>query len=186
MSLHIILGPMYSGKTSMLISQNIIEKNNKRKPMIIDFKKSSDEDNNMIGYMENHDNQRVNNVYKIDFLMNYDILGIVENHDTILINEAQFFESLDKFVDYCLIRNKNVYLYGLDGDFQRKPMGHILSLIPKCDTVTKLNGMCYNCKINLSIFSHRTCDNKDQVLFDHNQYVPLCRKCYYLANSPNP
>ena len=58
----------------------------------------------------------------------------------------------------------------------------MINLIPKCDTVTKLNGICFRCKVNLSIFSHRICENKEQVLFDHTKYVPLCRNCICMRN----
>ena len=67
-------------------------------------------------------------------------------------------------------------------EIESKPMGQILDLIPICDTVTKLQGICYVCKFKASIFSHRITDNKDQVLFDHTKYVPLCRSCYLIEN----
>ena len=35
--------------------------------------------------------------------------------------------------------NINVIVTGLDGDFQRKPMGEILDLLPIANTITKLS-----------------------------------------------
>lgn len=185
MSLHITLGPMYSGKTTRLFEQNTREKNANTKPMVIDYDIDDVEyDGNTyrFGEIKNHDDKTIKKVYKTKGLMNYDLLSEVKNYDAILVNEAQFFHCLDVFVQYCLEQKKRVYLYGLDGDFERKPMGQILDLIPICDTVTKLQGICYVCKFKASIFSHRITDNKDQVLFDHTKYVPLCRSCYLIEN----
>ena len=52
--------------------------------------------------MENHDHQKVSDVFKVRSLINNDLLEKVTQHDTILINEAQFFPTLDVFVDYCM------------------------------------------------------------------------------------
>ena len=65
----------------------------------------------------------------------------------ILINEAQFFSDLFESVlqmveKYCF----HVALYGLDGDFERKPFGKLLDLIPFCDNVIKLHSFCFDCK----------------------------------------
>ena len=49
----------------------------------------------------------------------------------VLIDEGQFFKNLYNFTILCLEKLKiNVIVTGLDGDFQRKPMGEILNLLP--------------------------------------------------------
>ena len=176
---------MYSGKTTRLFEQNTREKNANAKPMVIDYDIDDVEyDGNTYRFDEikNHDDKTIKNVYKTKGLMNYDLLSEVKNYDAILINEAQFFHCLDVFVQYCLEQRKNVYLYGLDGDFERKPIGKILDLIPVCDSMMKLNGKCSMCDTGKSIFSHRITNKKEQIVFDHEEYVPLCRKCYIREN----
>jgi thymidine kinase len=98
-------------------------------------------------------------------------------HDvkTIYINEAQFFPDLLEFINRW--EHKDIYLFGLDGDFQRKPMGQILQVIPLCDTVEKLHGKCNRCPSD-SLFSKRITQDKQQILLDDSAYMPLCRKCY--------
>ena len=64
------------------------------------------------------------------------------------------------------------YIYGLDGDFERKPMGKILDLIPVCDSIMKLNGK-WQCVIQVNLFFTEL--QIKTIVFDHEEYVPLCR-----------
>ncbi len=103
----------------------------------------------------------------------------VATSDVILINEGQFFPDLEDFVK-CLLRyNKQVYICGLDGDFERKKFGQILDLIPLCDKVNKLTSLCSLCKNGTKgIFSMRLSSEKEQTVVGSNNYIPVCRICY--------
>jgi thymidine kinase len=99
--------------------------------------------------------------------------------DVILINEGQFFKDLYTVVEDMLICNKRVYICGLDSDFERKKFGQILDLIPLCDKVTKLTSLCSQCKDGTpGIFSMRLTSEKQQTLVGSDNYIPVCRKCY--------
>lgn len=170
--LHICLGPMYSGKTSKLIEMFTL--NPDLNKVIIDF----DVDKHTKcynGILKNHNNVQIkciktttlyNNEYKF-------------NH--IYINEAQFFPDLFDFVlEQLNTSGKNIYIYGLDGDFEQKKIGCILDLIPYCDTICKLNSICKKCN-KKAIFSKRITDSKEQYLPDVNSYIPVCRNCLYIV-----
>lgn len=108
-----------------------------------------------------------------------------ENHlklrmaDVILINEGQFFKDLYTVVEDMLRCDKRVYICGLDSDFERKKFGQILDLIPLCDKVTKLTSLCSQCKDGTpGIFSMRLTSEKQQTLVGSDNYIPVCRKCY--------
>ncbi len=90
----------------------------------------------------------------------------------IMINEAQFYPDLVEFVNE--FSHKNIYIYGLDGDFKQQKIGYILDLIPLCDTVQKLKANC-ECG-ELAIFSKRLGTETEQYL-PNAQYIPVCRKC---------
>ena len=105
--------------------------------------------------------------------------NIFQDTEVILINEGQFFDDLYEFVVDMLQENKKVYICGLDGDFKRKPIGTILNLIPLCDNVTKLKSMCSICHNGTpGIFSMRLTEEKSQILVGVDNYVPVCRMCY--------
>lgn len=116
--------------------------------------------------------------------------GFIEEHSeksrVILINEVQFFgeELVDVVCRLVDVLGKRVYLFGLDGDYRRKPFGHILSLIPKCDKIEKLSALCMKCgNGELAIFSQRISSPdspEEQVLIgSEDKYIPVCRKCYF-------
>jgi thymidine kinase len=78
-----------------------------------------------------------------------------------------------------LENQKQIYVCGLDGDFERKKFGFILDLIPLCDKVTKLNSLCSLCKNGtLGIFSLRVSCEKEQTVIGTQNYLSVCRHCY--------
>ena len=104
--------------------------------------------------------------------------------NVILINEGQFFPDLEEFVRLLLLNNKQVYVCGLDGDFERKKFGQILDLIPLCDKVTKLTSLCSVCKNGTpGIFSMRLTNETEQTVVGSENYIPVCRVCYHTNHS---
>ena len=107
----------------------------------------------------------------------------VATSEVILINEGQFFPDLEDFVRVLLNNGKKIYICGLDGDFERKKFGTILDLIPLCDKVTKLTSLCSLCKNGTpGIFSMRLTHETDQTVVGSDNYIPVCRKCYSNKN----
>jgi thymidine kinase len=91
----------------------------------------------------------------------------------IMINEAQFFPDLVEFVkEYS---QRNIYIYGLDGDFKQEKIGYILDIIPLCDTVTKLKATCA-CG-EPAIYSKILESTESDQYQPNAQYIPVCRKC---------
>ena len=176
--LEIILGPMYSGKTSRLVE---IYKQCKlcNIPVAV-INHSIDTRYDSGDLLSTHDK------IKIPCIKTTNLFDIYENEDVyfskvILINEGQFFPDLYHFVKDMIsnINKKKVYICGLDGDFERQKFGEILDLIPLCDKVTKLTSICSLCKNgNPGIFSKRISDEKEQTLVGSDNYIPVCRICY--------
>ena len=103
----------------------------------------------------------------------------IARSSVILINEGQFFNDLFDFVNKLLKEGKKVYVCGLDGDFERKKFGSILDLIPLCDKVNKLSSLCSICKNGTpGIFSMRLTSEKTQTVVGSDNYIPVCRSCY--------
>jgi thymidine kinase len=187
--LELIIGPMFSGKTSRLID---IYKQCKfcNIPVVVinhsidnryDDELLSTHDHvkipciktDSLGYIWKEEPE-TNGVFKI-------LRDREETYfaDVILINEGQFFDDLYEVVNSMLKHGKKVYVAGLDGDFQRQKFGQILDLIPLCDNVTKLKSLCGKCKNGtLGIFSKRLSNESEQTVIGFDNYIPVCRNCY--------
>lgn len=202
--LNIYLGPMYAGKTTKLMDMYNSEKDLNK--VIIDFEPV---EYCYEGIIKNHKNIQYDAIkakclydtlciYKCkgNLALSHDLTSVydptlndrtlsiikekVEYANSIYINEAQFFPDLYKFVLEQLRKKKNIYLYGLDGDFRQQKMGSLLELIPHSDFVCKMNSICNRCNNN-AIFSKRIVDVDELYLPDENAYIPLCRICFYIV-----
>jgi thymidine kinase len=172
-SLHLYLGPMYAGKTSQLI------RNKDEDTIILDY---SEEKQCYLGYVTTHNKEnaiciKLNRLCDIFITTSIEMIESFRNAKKILINEAQFFPDLHNFIKVIELYSVQVEVYGLDGDFERKPFGQILDIIPYCDSVVKLKGKCYFCN-EFSLFSKRITNAREQYLIDETAYRPVCRKCY--------
>jgi thymidine kinase len=105
----------------------------------------------------------------------------IQEYDTIIVDEGQFFPDLKLTVTHW-IRNYSVSVIigGLDGDFQRNPIGEILDLIPYADKCQKLNSLCCLCKDGTEApFTKRLVASTDTVLVGGAEcYTAVCRKHY--------
>jgi len=196
--LELIIGPMYSGKTSKIleiykqcefchIPVSVINHSlDKRyhtsllsshdKIMIPCFQASMLKElwNKKYNSDDNTDNNTDNNSDNTNEEYN-----ALHQSNVILINEGQFFDDLFEIVIDMLKHNKQIYICGLDGDFERKRFGQILELIPFCDKVTKLTSLCSICKNGTpAIFSLRITNEKEQTVIGCENYIPVCRNCY--------
>ena len=170
--LEIILGSMYSGKTSRLVEIYKQCQFCNISVIVINHIIDNRYDDNL---MSTHDQ------IKIPCLKTENLLDLQANirSDVILINEGQFFLDLEEFVEKMLAQKKKIYICGLDGDFERKKFGQILNLIPLCDKVTKLTSLCSLCKNGTpGIFSKRITSEKEQTVVGCDNYIPVCRSCY--------
>jgi thymidine kinase len=187
--LEIILGPMFSGKTSKLLE---IYKQCEFCNIKVAVLNHSADTRYHESMLSTHDKIMIPCIQTafIDSVWNYSDLesaygSLASQHmslrfaDVILINEAQFFPDLFDCVSDMLKEKKKVYICGLDGDFERKKFGTIIDLIPLCDKVTKLTSLCSLCKNGEpGIFSLRLTKERGQMLIGSDNYIPVCRMCY--------
>jgi thymidine kinase len=176
-SLEIILGPMFSGKTTRLIQ--LYQKYTQLNVNVIAVNYASDTryHDNMLS---THDKQMIPCIQCMnlaDILHNDSIV----NSSVVLINEGQFFPDIYNItLELVEKHNKTVIICGLDGDFKRVKFGDLLDLLPFCDTVTKLHAKCLCGK--KAIFSHRITNEMAQIVIGSSNYTPLCRGCYMNTN----
>lgn len=143
MSLEIVLGPMFSGKSSYALlyirKQKAIQRSVLAVKPRIDNRYSHEEE------IVTHDQDRVPCVVwdsNVAITPNRFMLQV----DCIVVEEAQFFKGLPTFCEYMLGVGKHMVLVGLDGDAHRQPFREILDCIPYANRVTKLSALCGGCR----------------------------------------
>lgn len=180
--LEIVIGPMYSGKTSYLVELYKKYKYIGKKVICLNYTKDT---RYSTSELSTHDRICIPCIFveklgDIWLNMNHPNWSELCECDVILINEGQFFADLKMVVlDIVEGSNKEVYISGLDGDYRRAPFGQILDLIPYCDEVVKKSALCAKCRNGTAApFSHRISDSTEQIIIGTDIYMPLCRKCY--------
>lgn len=181
--LELIIGPMYSGKSTELLKNINVYKFLEKKMIAINHKI-----NNRYGTIgiSTHNNEIYDNCIIVDKLSDFEKNEQFKDTEIIIIEELQFFEdAFETITKWCDIYHKKVIAAGLDGDFERKPFGDVLKLIPHANSLKKLNALCSKCKNGTeACFSKRITESKDKTLVGSiDVYIAVCRK-HYLEDSP--
>ena len=182
MSLEILLGPMFAGKSSAVL--RTVNRHKSLGWKICSITHASDDRFSEENILMNHDLASIPCV-KWASLMEHISDPTFLEAKFVIIDEAQFFPDLRNFVEYAVDHcGKNVLVVGLDGDVERKAFGQILDCIPLADSVTKLKAFCGVCKDGTdALFSFRKKEvgEKGQVFVGGAEaYIPLCRKHYLI------
>ena len=173
--IEIILGCMFSGKSTELLRRCNRYKAIDQNVLLVNHSDDSRTDNSI----KTHRNDK-QKATKTDSLLSLLDKSEFLNAKIIGIDEAQFFTDLYDFVLKSEKYNKIIIIAGLDGDYNRKPFGQILDCIPLCDTVEKLTAMDMIDKNGTpGIFTKRIVSNNNQVLVGSTDcYKAVSRKNY--------
>lgn len=170
MSLHIVMGNMFSGKTTEMIRRlkryNVIGK----RVVVINSQKDTRSPEEVL---RTHDNVTFRCIKTND-------LTIVNTDgcDVVALDEAQFFTGLKTFVEKELGAGKTILLAGLDGDYRQRTFGELLDCIPLANEVTKLAAMCMDCHDGTrGPFTKRIVDsNQLELVGGDDMYKAVCRR----------
>ncbi|KAJ4980589.1 hypothetical protein NE237_031426 [Protea cynaroides] len=176
--IHIILGPMFAGKTTSLLRRIQTESNNGRSVAII---KSNKDTRYGLEYTVTHDGAKFPCWALADlssFRQKYGV-NAYEKLDVIGIDEAQFFGDLYDFCRKAADHDgKTVIVAGLDGDYLRRSFGSVLNIIPLADSVTKLTARCELCGKRAFFTLRKTKDTPTELIGGADVYMPVCRQHY--------
>ena len=170
MSLKIIMGNMFSGKTTELVRRLKRYEVIGKRILVIN---SSKDTRCLEHVLRTHDNMKFDCIKTNDLNeLNY------QDVDVIAIDEAQFFIGLKVFVEKVLKRGKTIILTGLDGDYKQEKIGEILDCIPLADKVFKLSAMCMECMDGThGPFTKRIVNSdKVELIGGTEMYRAVCRK----------
>jgi len=179
MSITLIFGSMYSGKTTELIRRVTRYQSIGKRVLVVN--NALDDryagDNSIITHDEySYNCVKCKSLSEID-----DIMRLEADVDVVAIDEGQFFPDLKKYVvKFCEKYAKHVVVAGLTGDFQRNKFGCMIDLLNYANNIVHLKAFCTICSDGtLAIFTKKICTGVDQIeVGSTKKYVALCRRCY--------
>ncbi|PKI64218.1 hypothetical protein CRG98_015405 [Punica granatum] len=180
---HVIVGPMFAGKTTALLRRIKKESSNGRNVAII---KSSKDTRYAIDSIVTHDGAKFPCWALPDLSLFRQTFGdeAYQRIDVIGIDEAQFFEDLYDFCCEAADRDgKTVIVAGLDGDYLRRSFGSVLDIIPVADTVMKLTARCELCSKKAFFTLRKTQETETELIGGSEVYMPVCRQHYVNGQS---
>ena len=178
--LELIIGPMFSGKSTELIKHANRYISIGKNVLAINHSINNRYGSNKI---TTHDHKIFEECITIDKLDNIHTLykNEYERSDIIIIEELQFFNDAFEFIKNTVdTTDKTIITAGLSGDFKRNSFGDVLKLIPYADSLTQLSAYCKRCGDGtLANFTKRIVENNEvTVVGTSKAYEAVCRKHY--------
>ena len=171
--IELILGPMFSGKSTRLIEL--------MRKYVYKAKKTI-----MVKYFADHRYSEKSEVVTHD-LIKYDSINCkllrnsfdtLKQYDVIGIDEGQFFADLVEVCEELALMGKIILIAALNGDFRMEPFPVIQRIISKSDKIKLLKAYCFNCHKDAK-FSLRIVKSNETVLIGAGEaYKPACRECH--------
>ncbi len=172
--IQLIIGPMFSGKTTELLRRLQRAKIAGKKVVLlrpsIDTRKTI-----------THDQLKSTGDITQIILQNLSDFDI-NSYDYIGIDEGQFFNNLAKNIVSWAEKDRHIIVAGLDATSELAPFEEIIQLIPYAEEVTKLNAVCTKCGSDYGAFTKFIgSEKKDKILVGgKGLYEARCRKCWNL------
>ena len=171
--IELILGPMFSGKSTRLIE--LMRKYVYKAKKTIMVKYYADQRYSQKSEVVTHDLIKYDSINckilrnSFDTFKEYDVIGI---------DEGQFFADLVVVCEDLALMGKIVLIAALNGDFRMEPFPVIQRIIAKADKIKLLKAYCFNCHKDAK-FSLRIVQSNETVLIGAGEsYKPACRECH--------
>ena len=171
--IELILGPMFSGKSTRLIE--LMRKYVYKAKKTIMVKYYADQRYSQKSEVVTHDLIKYDSINckilrnSFDTFKEYDVIGI---------DEGQFFADLVEVCEELALMGKIVLIAALNGDFRMEPFPVIQRIIAKADKIKLLKAYCFNCHKDAK-FSLRIVQSNETVLIGAgDSYKPACRECH--------
>ncbi len=175
--IEIIMGSMFSSKSSSLISK--IERLLLGKKKVIALKWKGDTRYTEEEKIMTHNGMSCPCICCDDDTLE-SLYDTVEEYDYVCIDEGAFFKNIVPFCEKLANDGCNVIVATLIGDYKREGFNNILHLIPKCENITMLHAICMKCHKDGAAFTKRIVEgNETEMVGGAESYIACCRKCFF-------
>lgn len=172
-SLEVICGPMFAGKTSLLMTR-LLDAQGKGATTRA-FKHASDTRYHAT-HLATHDGKRIDAVAVCDPI---ELVARMGKAQVIAIDEAHFFGAWLWDIIVPVLRDRRTLIVaGVERDHLGRPFEPFPRLLVEADTVTKLSGPCAVCG-KPAIHSQRMSEDASRVVVGGAElYQARCRECF--------
>lgn len=185
----LICGAMYSGKSTSLLRE--MEKFLYAKKKILFIRPIMDGR----GYItHSHVDSRINSAIA-EGLIDYTYLKefsekeinniVLETYDAVFIDEYFMIKNNRIFLEAMIKSERphyiqpDIYLAGLIADSDAVLFDEAIQILPLCDEIEKLNGVCTRCGSMIGNYSFHIGKKESQIEVGDSKYECLCGRCYF-------
>lgn len=190
-SIELILGPMFSEKTSEMVSRVRRAAFAEQPGVIIKYIRDVRYERDEV--VATHAEVRQASTPGTDScaairVVAAETLGEVEVAEPVVgVDEGQFYPDLLEKCEQWAGEGRRVIVAALDGDFLRRPFGRVCELVPRCESVEKRRGVCMCCRRRESAFTQRLGSGTAVIeIGARESYRAVCRDCYARSATPDP
>lgn len=172
----VVVGPMYSGKTTELLTYVEIYRLGKKRLKV--FKPALDHRYG-VSVIRSHSGMS-QEAHPIEFARN--ALDLLQDEDAVFFDEIQFFDdSLVETVKTLRHQGRDVILAGLDMSFKENPFDTSARVMAIADEIVKKKAVCNQCGEYNALISYKIDpDEKEIDVGGMEKYVAVCLDCYDL------
>lgn len=171
--INVFAGPMFSGKSSLLI-----EEYNKiwNKKNIVCFKPLKDTRDKAVLKARNSEEEIpaicIENLSEIK-------KHITKNTKTIFIDEAQFINgNAQELLNLSIKKDIDIYVSGLNLTSEQRNFGIMPDILAIANEINITKAVCYDCnKPNAAYTYYQNDDKLEEILVGSDGYIPLCSNC---------
>ncbi len=172
-SIELVMGPMFSGKTTKLLQKLNLRRVAKMRCLLVKYSGDTRYDKDRIvshdGLTKDIVTVSVTKLSELPPLDDYDVIGI---------DEGQFFPDIADVADDLADQGKEVVVAALSSTWKREGWVPIMNLIPKCEYIEKCRAICMIC-FKRADFSKRTNNSTEEKdIGGEDKYKATCRSCY--------
>ncbi|XP_003741634.1 thymidine kinase, cytosolic [Galendromus occidentalis] len=175
--IQLIVGPMFSGKTTELIRRMRRYDVSNHRCYLIKYAKDDRYDAENVS---THDQAKMTASVCLRLA---DVEAAALNFDVIGVDEGQFFPDVVCFAEKMAGLGKVVIVAALDGTYQREGFPNIMKLLPLSESIIKLMAVCMVCYREAAFTKRIGSETEVEIIGGTDKYMAVCRKCY---NSSDP
>ena len=181
----LIVGPMYGGKSTALLQKMERAVYGKKRIALVRPKKGTrDYFTHSAGneLLEKFIKEGKISLFEVEEITEENAMSILDNFDRIFVDEYFMIKNVSLLAKMAneVVTNQDVYFAGLLSTSENTLFPEAISLLPYCDDIIKLLGICMRCGSDLGNYSMFKGGEKKEtiVVGDNDKYECVCRKCY--------